>query len=381
MGDFNAHHQMWLKSQCNDQRGQHLLGEVETLPLTILNTNHPTRSTSHQFPTSPDLTITSFSLSSRCSWFPIPALSSDHLFLLLSITLTTPIPKPPHRTLTNYNKANWPAFSAEVDAALAGYDAWSFKSIDQAERYLRDTLLNAASHHIPSGHHNRNNPSLTPEISKLIKTRDLTRRSLLNNPDQTTASLLSSINKQIKEKICAHKRERWHTFLSTLSHRTSSKKIWSVIKSIAGNPPTHESISPNPTNIKNQADILIKHYSAISRLSDHKHSRSTLRSMKQLKPDSSLPPPFSIQHLQAALTKIKNSTAPGPDQLTNLHLKNLLPTAHNSILSFNISWLTATIPQIWRTSHIIPLLKPDKNPNDPSSYRPISLLSPLSKLF
>ena len=40
---------------------------------------------------------------------------------------------------------------------------------------------------------------------------------------------------------------------------------------------------------------------------------------------------------------------------------------------------TNTIPQIWKTSKIIPIAKPNKNPSLPSSYRPIALLSPIAK--
>src|SRR5215470_12727900 len=38
-------------------------------------------------------------------------------------------------------------------------------------------------------------------------------------------------------------------------------------------------------------------------------------------------------------------------------------------------------PPNWKLAHIIPILKPNKNPTDPTSYRPISLLSTISKLF
>lgn len=39
------------------------------------------------------------------------------------------------------------------------------------------------------------------------------------------------------------------------------------------------------------------------------------------------------------------------------------------------------IPNIWKTSKIIPLLKPGKSADTSKSYRPISLLSPVVKIF
>ena len=38
-------------------------------------------------------------------------------------------------------------------------------------------------------------------------------------------------------------------------------------------------------------------------------------------------------------------------------------------------------PNSWKNAEVVPILKPNKPPTEPSSYRPISLLSMLSKLF
>ncbi|GBN28315.1 putative RNA-directed DNA polymerase from transposon X-element [Araneus ventricosus] len=46
----------------------------------------------------------------------------------------------------------------------------------------------------------------------------------------------------------------------------------------------------------------------------------------------------------------------------------------NSILKFQY------FPNYWKTAIVAPILKPGKNPREPSSYRPISLLSSLSKI-
>ena len=51
------------------------------------------------------------------------------------------------------------------------------------------------------------------------------------------------------------------------------------------------------------------------------------------------------------------------------HLTNLF----NNVVN------TATIPALWKIARIIPLLKPGKPADKGSSYRPISLLSPLAK--
>ena len=48
---------------------------------------------------------------------------------------------------------------------------------------------------------------------------------------------------------------------------------------------------------------------------------------------------------------------------------------------FNKIWLTGNLPHSWNHSIVIPILKPGKSPNEPISYRPISLTSNLCKLM
>ncbi|GBL68719.1 putative RNA-directed DNA polymerase from transposon X-element [Araneus ventricosus] len=71
----------------------------------------------------------------------------------------------------------------------------------------------------------------------------------------------------------------------------------------------------------------------------------------------------------------------GLDCITNKMLKNLPCTMIfefteiiNNIFKFNY------FPKAWKTAVVVPILKPGKDPTQPENYRPISLLSTLSKL-
>jgi len=63
--------------------------------------------------------------------------------------------------------------------------------------------------------------------------------------------------------------------------------------------------------------------------------------------------------------------------LLKLHLNTI--THFTSLL--NRIFLSSEFPSSWKLAVIIPLLKPFKDPSNPSSYRPISLLSTLSKIL
>ena len=92
--------------------------------------------------------------------------------------------------------------------------------------------------------------------------------------------------------------------------------------------------------------------------------------------------PFSSIKLSKAISQLSTSTSSGPDQIIYPLLSHLPQSALNFLLYiFNLSWSTHTFPSAWKQSTIIPILKPGKPSDSPSSYRPISLTSCTSKLF
>ena len=63
-------------------------------------------------------------------------------------------------------------------------------------------------------------------------------------------------------------------------------------------------------------------------------------------------------------------------------LKNLGPRAHRWLQSMlNVCFTENRIPKVWRQSKIIAILKPGKDSAKPKSYRPISLLCHMYKLY
>ena len=92
--------------------------------------------------------------------------------------------------------------------------------------------------------------------------------------------------------------------------------------------------------------------------------------------------PFSSLELSTATSQLSTSTSSGPDQITYSLLTHLPQSAlHFFLYIFNLSLSIHTFPSTWKQSTIIPILKPGKPSDSPSSYRPISLTSCTSKLF
>jgi hypothetical protein len=85
--------------------------------------------------------------------------------------------------------------------------------------------------------------------------------------------------------------------------------------------------------------------------------------------------------VQDVIRGLKVSKAPGPKGIPNRALKHL-PQQAVSLLAciFNAILLTQHYPTMWNHARVI-ILKPGKDQALPSSYRPISLLDKIGKIF
>jgi len=80
---------------------------------------------------------------------------------------------------------------------------------------------------------------------------------------------------------------------------------------------------------------------------------------------------ISIIELKSAINKLKDKT-PGRDRISYPMIKNLPDSLMQRLLNLYNNILIAHIPQQFKISNIIPILKPDSNKTEITSYRPIS---------
>ena len=91
--------------------------------------------------------------------------------------------------------------------------------------------------------------------------------------------------------------------------------------------------------------------------------------------------PFTLQELKDAINTNKD-TAPRLDGIHNLMLKNIPDQSLVQLLMvFNRMYESSFLPEKWKKAIIIPIAKPEKDRQDPTNYRPISLTSCLCKTY
>ena len=172
---------------------------------------------------------------------------------------------------------------------------------------------------------------------------------------------------------------------------TPIKKVWSRIGALKNSQSSHVSMLKVDNNVidgsKDIANTLAKNMSDISSFKNR--SENFVKHKNENKIDVDF---FSeeVKDYNFSITirelsdVIKNSgnTATGTDKVHYLMLKNLTHPNLEYIRSFyNIIFLKDFFPKAWREALVIPILKPDKDPKDPNSFRPISLLSCLCKIL
>ncbi|GBP30958.1 Probable RNA-directed DNA polymerase from transposon BS [Eumeta japonica] len=100
-----------------------------------------------------------------------------------------------------------------------------------------------------------------------------------------------------------------------------------------------------------------------------------------LEPKDDLPP-VSMSEVQKLVKSLKTRKAPGLDGIGNKAIKCFsLPLLSLLVAVFNACLRNCYFPPAWKEAEIIGIYKPGKLRDLPASYRSISLLSGLGKLF
>ena len=152
-----------------------------------------------------------------------------------------------------------------------------------------------------------------------------------------------------------------------------SKKAWSLINKLSNDPckaDRHVNVTPNQ----------VAHQLILNDKVPNRQSQSKIKRCGQDNHD--FDDDFTIVELQNSLKNLKNAKAAGLDEILTEEIKNFGPVTTQWVLSLlNACGRTHRLPRLWRQARVVALLKPGKDPSSPKSFRPISLLCQLYKLY
>ncbi|CAG4969984.1 unnamed protein product [Colias eurytheme] len=378
LGDFNAHHVSW-GSHKTDTFSLSLLDLFDDLNLCTLNSGSPTHLVlPNQNPNSAvDLSLSSPSLSLLCSWNTLPNThGSDHFPILISFEHD--VPSPPQSPLLKYRttKANWSDYSHSLEFQLNSLPFPSLYNPLPIYSMFVSCIISSANNHIPIKNPSTYKPS-TPwwdsECTAIIRERSEAEKMYIEQMSMQNFLNFKQISAKAKKLLVSKKRSGWLKFCESLSPKTPPSLVWKQIKRFRSSRSQNNITSSN-------CSLWLEDF--INKLAPpFVPSLENLPAAPSFLPHTnSLDAPFTMDELSCALEGL-NDSSPGIDGIPYSFISQSSPKTKLFFLDLiNSLFASGSVPESWKSQIIIPVLKPNKNPSDSNSYRPIALSSCLSKI-
>ena len=395
VGDFNAKHPAWDLENPADARGRIIQNLIVEESIGLLNQGRPT----HYHVQTNSLSAIDLCLSSVgiLGDFQLEMdedlHGSDHFPMYLTKAEYLPQQGVPRWLI---NRANWERFS-EVTQSIT-----DIPDCEPREFYNKVTnkIIEGATETIPKsdGYYKlRPVPWWNTDCANLKKERLKAQKIMQRRPTTANRTNYKRIRALFQRAQKDAQAASWKKYVSTVNSTTESGKVWKRINKIKGKhvpkpPPILKVNGQTIAQPKEVATALAEHYAAASvktrNLYPREHDRAQTRrqrapfSRRGGHPDNTnINAPFTLREMLNQLEQCKDS-APGPDGIMISMVEHLSVPAKSTLLTaLNKLWESETYPDQWKKEIKLPFLKPGKDPSLPSSYRPISLTSCISKLF
>jgi exonuclease III len=413
VGDMNAKHQYFGCTRTN-LAGEQLFSFTEQHDLIVAN--DPAEATRHVVSTGCaellDLVVVSKSLSGKLvDCYVGEDVGSDHLPVHVKLQLNCNVKLCPQRTVRPLNKCNWQQFHDVINGAVSAIgteELQSVQDIDARCDVIRDVITSALDTACPVVTVRAGAFRVSAATLRLIREKRKLRRACQKHSDNTTLrTVYNNLSRQVAAAIRAEKRRAWETATASLNDQQGAK-LWRTFKQLTGQGHTRS----RPVRLmKNDGSLTSGDAEAAEQFAAHLHSvhvpHEGAEFDKQFEesvveaisgdPDlttASFPPhsepddnsllvrPISVAEVYAALQKCKANSAPGADAIKYAVLKRVPPSLLRIIAHlYNTCLQCGYFPVAWKTAVGCMIAKEGKDVKLATSYRPISLLSTLGKLF
>jgi hypothetical protein len=302
--------------------------------------------------------------------------SSDHYMILAEIEAGR-CSVESKSLVRNWWKADWAAMREELEEAdWSGLEQQTASDAWATFRKKMDALVEKHVPLKPRGKPGRP-PWMTRDILRLVrKKRRMWKKETGHNvspeyreTEKKVRNIIRNAKRNLEKKLANENNGNSKPFYSYLKSKTKSKTPVGPLKDAQGG---------TVSDKKKMAEMLNDYFSSVfsvegdeevpaaaeeevrTRLEDvHVDSSIVLKKVKQLKPAS----------------------APGPDGLGSLLLKELAEQIAEPLTTiFRTSLASGDVPEDWRQANVTPIFKKGTK-TDPSNYRPVSLTSICCKLL
>ena len=394
-GDFNAHHQMWdpkIPKRAENFTGRALVEILSSQQFHLLTTpGLPTRIDIYSGNT------TTIDLCFGSGIFSVPTviktennLGSDHFPIIIDYLNSSPLVTRSTRPHWNFNVGNekWTEFQKNLNKP-------------NNNTLITDEIQSKTDHIIETGIKTfylgpgriikkPARPWWSPECSKAVAVKRRAFNKWKRRPERVFQLEYRRLEAKAKKIIRKTKRICFRKFCSKLNFNSSSSFVWKFIKTLCGtNFSCSLPLSKNGITLITdlaKAELMAEYYVSVIGIEIHltieKQCILFIDQCLKETSDLDLNKDFTVKEMEMQIQNLKLKKAVGSDLIPNEFIKYFPDDYCKIILDlFNSNWREGVDPALWKMQQIIPVIKPNKDPSSPSSYRPISLTSCLGKLF
>jgi len=402
MGDFNATPNN-LGSQLANARGRQLQEFLNEGIIEGVDDDSPTFER-NDYEVKLDWILASQPLISyitNVETHPTIGTLNGHKPLTYDMTLgIEPKPSSP-RIAFNFKAARWSIFRIKLDQQLKTWNSTRLidttQDIEEYASFITECIVAATHEAIPQN--KQTNTTFIPSetSSNLIKDKHQAYRRWKKTGNEADKRHFYNTKVLLTNSLRNDRRNSFNKLMSSLCQKKMySDKVWLTVRKFHNKriKQIHSGIMKynNKTAVtdKEKADLFADYFEnevytlTADSLPFHDQVTDQANNVKNgITPMSSTPKwkKVKVEEVKLHIRQLRNSST-GPDNVHNRCLKNhsKLLVQHLTKL-FNAILKRGHIPAMWKKANIIVLLKPKKDKQHPSSYRPISLLSCLGKLL
>ena len=261
------------------------------------------------------------------------------------------------------------------------------EDVDKAMDHFMQALKKAADENAPlktfkrKDEDNSHVPWFTQELRDLISQRNniLKLYQLYHNSEDKI--ILKKLRNRVKYMKKSLKSNYYTQKIN--DYKGKPKDIWKILKEATGNHETKENIEPEDMN-QSKANQFNTYFATIGKKLQEKLGVSSIEpDLTNDRHDEG----FSFNEenedtISRLIDKIRTDVATGYCTISARILKDAKPAVLTPLTQLvNLSFRTSTFPQKMKTAIVKALFKNKGTEEDPQYYRPLSILSVLSKIF
>lgn len=385
-GDFNAKHNSW-GSRLDNTKGRELQAAIQDLGCNVHSTGKPT-----YWPTDrkkiPDLLDFFISRKIATNFINVEDnydLDSDHSAQIL--TLSEKIIRKQRNPSLHNKTTNWDGFKCQLTETIdLNIDLSTPNQLEEAVAEFTSLIQNTVWNNTKTITHKTNGYNYPVEIRNLVALKRKTRRKWIQNRDPKLKNELNNRAQQLKRLIQELKDSSTTNFLRNLSgEKSTNYSLWKITKKL-----TKKIIPVPPILLENdiwartdqqKADAFAELLEDTFKPNVNDSPDPTL--MEYINQDNKPIKKVTLKELKREIKyNLNPKKSPGFDLITGRVLK-MLPTKGLQMLLIliNATIRLTHVPDTWKVAEMIMITKPGKEPTLLKSYRPISLLPIMSKLF